>query len=155
MRALRGLGMLLTAVEVLAQGGGARGAGQNPPLASLKTVAPPKATGLDRHVQDETALVALTAIVAFLKALSDDRVRFQRAPFDHPFLCVPNGHVATGGEFAIDASQSGSVAADKWALVPEVGRAGGSVPLQTFEELLNGIGSDGTRANTMTVACRP
>jgi hypothetical protein len=29
-----------------------------------------------------------TALVAFLKALSDDRVRYERAPFDHPELCV-------------------------------------------------------------------
>lgn len=96
-----------------------------------------------------------TAIVAFLKALSDDRVRFQKAPFDHPSLCVPNGHAQVSGEFEIDPSQSGAVALDKWALVPEVGRAGSSAPLQTFEELLNGIGNDGTRANTMTVGCRP
>jgi hypothetical protein len=27
------------------------------------------------------------ALVAFLKPLSDDRVRYERAPFDHPELC--------------------------------------------------------------------
>jgi cytochrome c peroxidase len=96
------------------------------------------------------------AIVAFLKALSDDRVRFQRAPFDHPSLCVPNGHVETApGQFEIDPTQVGSAAVDKWALVPEVGRLGTTAPLQTFEELLNGIGNDGSRANTRTTACRP
>ena len=31
------------------------------------------------------------ALVAFLLALTDDRVRFQRAPFDHPSCNVPNG----------------------------------------------------------------
>ncbi len=97
-----------------------------------------------------------TAIVAFLKALSDDRVRFQRAPFDHPSLCVPNGHVDLSlSQLETDPAQSGSVALDKWALVPEVGSAGAGVPLQTFSELLNGIGSDGTRANPMTAACKP
>ena len=97
-----------------------------------------------------------TAIVAFLKALSDDRVRFQRAPFDHPSLCVPVGHAEQGaGQLATDPSQAGSVALDKWALVPEVGKDGAAVPLQTFDELLNGIGNDGSRANTMTVACKP
>jgi cytochrome c peroxidase len=30
------------------------------------------------------------ALVAFLKALTDERVRFQRAPFDHPQLFLPN-----------------------------------------------------------------
>src|SRR4030095_9400321 len=34
-----------------------------------------------------------TAIVEFLKALTDDRVRFERAPFDHPSLCLPTGYV--------------------------------------------------------------
>ena len=32
------------------------------------------------------------AIVAFLKSLTDERVRTDRAPFDHPELIVPNGH---------------------------------------------------------------
>ena len=97
-----------------------------------------------------------TAIVAFLKALTDDRVRFQSAPFDHPSLCVPNGHAEIApGQLTIDGLQSGMIAVDKWALVPEVGREGLGVPLQTFDELLRGIGSDGSRANTMTTACEP
>src|SRR5204862_4068842 len=33
-------------------------------------------------------------IVEFLKALTDDRVRYERAPFDHPALCVPVGYDA-------------------------------------------------------------
>jgi hypothetical protein len=94
-------------------------------------------------------------IVAFLKALTDDRVRFQKAPFDHPSLCVPSGHVEQDGQFQADPLQSGVVALDKWMLVPHVGREGAGVPLQTFEELLSGIGNDGTRANTMSVACKP
>jgi len=32
-------------------------------------------------------------VVAFLKSLTDDRVRFSKAPFDHPSLNVPNGPV--------------------------------------------------------------
>ena len=97
-----------------------------------------------------------TEVVAFLKALSDDRVRFQKAPFDHPSLCVPNGPAEQSpGQLTINTSLSGSVALDKWALVLEVGKNGLSVPLQTFEELLNGIGNDGTRANIMTTACTP
>jgi cytochrome c peroxidase len=96
------------------------------------------------------------SIVAFLKALSDDRVRFQKAPFDHPSICVPNGHAElSGGQLQTDPAQSGSIALDKWAFVPEVGTEGAGVPLQTFDELLNGIGNDGSRANTMTTACRP
>jgi len=98
-----------------------------------------------------------TQIVAFLKALSDDRVRFQRAPFDHPSLCVPDGHVqlSTTGQFELDPFQIGVIALDKWSLVPEVGKEGSAAPLQTFDELLNGIGNDGTRANTMNTPCKP
>ena len=31
------------------------------------------------------------ALVAFLKSLTDDRVRYEKAPFDHPSLKVPHG----------------------------------------------------------------
>ena len=30
-------------------------------------------------------------LVAFLKSTTDERVRFAKAPFDHPSLVVPNG----------------------------------------------------------------
>jgi len=89
------------------------------------------------------------ALVAFLKSLSDDRVRFERAPFDHPELCVPVGQEMApppDARFALSA-------ADKWALIPGVGRGGNPVPLQTFEELLLGIGGDGSRAHSLTEAC--
>ncbi|MSO18900.1 MAG: hypothetical protein EXQ56_00300 [Acidobacteria bacterium] len=95
-------------------------------------------------------------IAAFLRALSDDRVRYQRAPFDHPSICVPNGHAERApSELELDPAQSGLVALDKWALIAEAGAAGLNVPLQTFDELLNGIGNDGTRANNMTTSCTP
>lgn len=81
-------------------------------------------------------------IVDFLKALTDDRVRFERAPFDHPSLCVSMGYVATAR-------------AEVFALVPPVGRNGNAVPLQTFAEQLAGIGRDGSRAHTLQDACRP
>src|SRR5262249_26472155 len=35
------------------------------------------------------------ALVAFLKALTDERVRYEKAPFDHPSLVVPNGALGT------------------------------------------------------------
>jgi hypothetical protein len=79
-------------------------------------------------------------MVAFLKSLSDDRVRFERAPFDHPELCVPTGYP--------DVSPL-----DRWAGIPAVGRNGNPVPLQTFEELLRGVGMDGSRAHTLTDRC--
>jgi hypothetical protein len=93
----------------------------------------------------------------FLKALTDERVRFERAPFDHPSLCVPVGYAESPpGVLTPDRSNgSGTSAADLWALVPAVGRRGNSVPLQSFSELLQGIGRDGTRAHAMQQACAP
>jgi cytochrome c peroxidase len=88
------------------------------------------------------------ALVAFLRALTDERVRYERAPFDHPELCVPMGHVAApaGGVFA-------RASAENWVGLAAVGAAGNAAPLQTFEELLRGVGGDGSRVNAMTEAC--
>src|SRR5882724_8450091 len=59
------------------------------------------------------------ALVAFLKSLSDDRVQFERAPFDHPELCVPIGQdvARTPSVLQLDGSDSrySLSAADKWA----------------------------------------
>ena len=46
-----------------------------------------------------------------------------------------------------------SSAAERFALIPGVGQGGSSVPLQTFEELLAGIGRDGSRAHSLQEAC--
>jgi hypothetical protein len=81
-------------------------------------------------------------IVDVLKALTDDRVRFERAPFDHPSLCVPVG-------------DQGTADAELFALVPPVGRNGNAVPLQTFAEQLAGIGRDGSRAHALQDRCTP
>ena len=94
----------------------------------------------------------LVAMPAFMKALTDDRVRFERAPFDHPELCVSTGHAETRGQPVPDTNAPGS-AADRWASIPAVGARGNAVPLQTFEELLAGVGRDGSRAHTLSDAC--
>jgi len=81
-------------------------------------------------------------IVEFLRALTDDRVRFERAPFDHPSLCVPVGY-------------QGTADAELFAWVPPVGASGNRVPLQTFAEQLAGIGRDGSRAHALQERCVP
>jgi cytochrome c peroxidase len=89
------------------------------------------------------------ALVEFMKTLSDDRVRFERAPFDHPELCVPVGYAdarSADPKFPLSA-------VDRWAGIPAVGRNGNAVPLQTFEELLRGVGADGSRAHSLADAC--
>lgn len=64
-------------------------------------------------------------LVAFLKSLSDDRARFERAPFDHPEICIPTGYPdVPSADPAFPLS-----AVDRWAGIPAVGRNGNPVPL--------------------------
>jgi cytochrome c peroxidase len=72
-------------------------------------------------------------LVAFLKSLTDERVRWERAPFDHPELTVPHGH-----EDAASAAEPAQ-AADRSLHLPAVGKKGRSLaegPLQAFEGYL-------------------
>jgi len=71
-------------------------------------------------------------LVAFLKALTDQRVVYRKAPFDHPQLFIPNGH--TGDHTAVVADDLG-LAADNFIEIPAVG-AGGGAPLPTFNDNL-------------------
>ena len=64
-------------------------------------------------------------LVEFMKHLTDPRVKFRRAPFDHPQLILPNGHSGV---------QNG-VALDETFVLPAVGRDGGD-PFMPFEEAL-------------------
>jgi hypothetical protein len=66
------------------------------------------------------------AVVAFLKSLTDERVRNQSAPFDHPSLIVPNGMVLVNGAMT-----------EQTITVPATGAAGGA-PLQKFCDGLAG-----------------
>jgi hypothetical protein len=96
------------------------------------------------------------ALVEFLKSLSDDRVRFERAPFDHPQLCVPNGEqVSVPGVLMPNLSFDTRFiveAADNMVEIPEVGASGGP-PLQTFAELIGAAAPTGPRAHDLTQAC--
>ncbi|MDZ7953319.1 MAG: cytochrome c peroxidase [Nostoc sp. DedQUE09] len=62
-------------------------------------------------------------LVAFLKALTDDRVRFDKAPFDHPQLFIPNGHVGNTNYVVNDGTGE---ATDDIVEIPAVGRSGNS-----------------------------
>jgi hypothetical protein len=61
------------------------------------------------------------SLVAFLLALTDERVLYQRAPFDHPELVLPAGQDSTG--------------ADITTVVPAVGSSGAPTPVQRFLNL--------------------
>jgi cytochrome c peroxidase len=67
-------------------------------------------------------------LVEFLLTLTDERVRIQAAPFDHPQLFIPSGH--EGDEQTVLGDGNGE-AVDTMVEIPAVGRNGGP-PLQTF-----------------------
>ncbi len=69
------------------------------------------------------------ALVAFLKSLTDERVRYQRAPFDHPELFVPNGH--PGNTTTVTNDGSGQ-ATDSLKQIPAVGKNGTTTPEANF-----------------------
>jgi cytochrome c peroxidase len=66
----------------------------------------------------------IAAVVAFLKSLTDERVRMQSAPFDHPSLTVGNGMVNNGGTWT-----------EQTITIPATGASGG-VPLPKFCDLI-------------------
>jgi cytochrome c peroxidase len=69
------------------------------------------------------------AVVAFLKSLTDERVRNQSAPFDHPSLIVPNGMVMSNGSMT-----------EQNITIPATGAAGGA-PMPKFCDSLAGASS--------------
>ena len=64
-------------------------------------------------------------LVRFLLSLTDERVRYEMAPFDHPQLMVPNGHPGNGTTITQFNLVNGvKVAADSLLEIPAVGRDG-------------------------------
>jgi cytochrome c peroxidase len=60
----------------------------------------------------------VTGLVAFLVALTDERVRWQKAPFDHPQLFVPDGDSPAGADATLE--------------LPATGAGGSATPLGRF-----------------------
>lgn len=90
---------------------------------------------LDPDIHRQRSLVGRPArqmaIVAFLRSLTDERVRWFRAPFDHPELSLPNG--APGSEWSVLADPAiAGQAADAVLHLPATGRSGASEPLRPF-----------------------
>ncbi|MBW2519428.1 MAG: hypothetical protein JRD88_03645, partial [Deltaproteobacteria bacterium] len=69
------------------------------------------------------------ALIKFMIALTDDRVRYEKAPFDHPQLFIPNGH--PGDQIGIDEDtgplppNNVTQAVDDFRVLPAVGADGG------------------------------
>ncbi|OQW72729.1 MAG: hypothetical protein BVN35_13800 [Proteobacteria bacterium ST_bin11] len=72
-------------------------------------------------------------LVSFMKTFTDTRVSHERAPFDHPALAIPNGHV--GNEFVVNGGNplDPALGVDEIRHLPAIGRNGKSTPLPTFE----------------------
>ena len=69
----------------------------------------------------------IAQVVAFMKSLTDERVRYERAPFDHPELVIMDGHrneVKRG------------VARDRRVRLKAVGRKGGK-EVKPFDEIVD------------------
>ena len=72
-------------------------------------------------------------LVDFLKALSDERVVYNRAPFDHPEIRIPHGHVGNSHQLT---STSRGVAKDNYFTLDAVGATGNPTPFETFNDKL-------------------
>ena len=104
--------------------GGNRGGASNP----IRPATAPSSAGsellnFNQSTEFFDGDAARADLVAFLKALTDERVRKAAAPFDHPQIFVPNGH--PGGPTAV--TQRDGRAVDTFLMVPATGRNGGPV----------------------------
>lgn len=72
------------------------------------------------------------ALVAFLLTLTDDRVRHEEAPFDHPQLLVPDGHPGDTSSVTADGFERATQTVRE---IPAVGADGRDEPLGTFLDL--------------------
>ena len=73
-------------------------------------------------------------LIAFLKSLTDERVRWERAPFDHPQITIP-----TAATPAATPTLRANVNANSYETLPAVGKNGRSLlegPLEPFEKAL-------------------
>ncbi len=90
---------------------------------------PQNARDLDPDIQPLQLSVGDRAdLVSFLQALTDERVRYERVPFDHPSLSVPNGGTPGRGTMAYFP---GVAVLDDRFEIAEVGAAGSPAPLGT------------------------
>jgi len=86
----------------------------------------------------ENDIIALTD---FLLALTDERVKFERAPFDRPEIIVPVNGTAPDN----DAGRAGLLTDVRFQRVPQVGAGGRATPLPNFlsiSSVENSVGPD-------------
>jgi len=74
------------------------------------------------------------ALLNFLRSLTDDRVRYYRAPFDHPELTLPNGTMGTELTVLQDLTNLGA-GVDATLRLPATGRSGQATAIRPFLNL--------------------
>ena len=72
-------------------------------------------------------------LLAFLKTLTDDRVRYKQAPFDHPELVVPIGHQGDAAFVEAGSPLHPALAKEEFITIPAVGADGVANALLPFE----------------------
>ncbi len=75
-------------------------------------------------------------LIAFLKTLTDDRVRYEKAPFDHPEIRIPHGHVGDNLSVSGGHTLSSELAQDEFLTIDAVGAEGKTSPVLPFENYL-------------------
>jgi cytochrome c peroxidase len=75
-------------------------------------------------------------IITFLKTLTDDRVRYERAPFDHPGITITHGHAGSNSTITAGNPVSAALAADEVLVIDAVGANGNTTPLSSFAQML-------------------
>jgi len=75
-------------------------------------------------------------ITNFLMSLTDNRVKYQQAPFDHPQITIVNGQVGNSVQAQSGNPLGSNLAQDQYLVLPAVGAGGSTTPLPTFSSLL-------------------
>jgi hypothetical protein len=91
---------------------------------------------LNIEVQSNLTEEEKVALVDFLLTLTDERVRFERGPFDHPEIFVPLDGTAPENTFGRDGFVA-SVGTGSFRHIPPIGDEGRSTPLPAFLGLSN------------------
>lgn len=114
------------------QGGSGQASNMSPDMAGTKELLN-KTCNPGQPTQETLGLSSsdVDDLVAFMKSLTDERVRWEKAPFDHPSLTIPNGHVGDENKVRLNPAIEQSLD------VPAVGAAGrkakGLPALQSFD----------------------
>jgi hypothetical protein len=105
------------------------------------------------EIQSNLSEAEKVALVDFLLELTDDRNRYDRAPFDHPEVIVPIDGLApenSMGRAAMLTTTCGPSAAPCFQRVGQVGAAGLSTPEPAFLHVTNRrlVGAEANRGST-------